>query len=113
MQLTYCIGNPHAEAENGELQGFVFTCPNCRTPASYQPREAIAVEIDKKTFENFRRAIEKKVDEQEMLRGVALTKQCKSTALPNKPIDEGAFNNMLKDIKECDNYDEFLKRIEK
>ena len=112
MQLTYCIGNPHAEPENGELQGFVFTCPNCRTPASYQPKEAVAVEMDKKAFENFRRAMERKISEQDMIKGVALTKQGKAQTLPPKPIDEGSYNKTLKDIEECDSYDEFLKRLE-
>jgi hypothetical protein len=110
MQLTFGIGNDAAEPKNGELLGFVFTCPNCRTPASYQANETTAVKMDKKTFENFQRAMERKISEHERLRGAAFTRQAVATAAP-KPIDESIFGNMLKDIRECDSYDDFLKRI--
>jgi hypothetical protein len=111
MQLTFGIGNESAEPRNGELLGFVFTCPNCRTPVSYQANEAGAVEMDKTTFENFQRAMERKISEQERLRGAAFARQSKAAAIAPKPIDESIFGNMLKDIKESDNYDDFLKRI--
>jgi len=113
MQLTFGIGNDSAEPRNGELIGFVFTCPNCRTPVSYQANEPAAVEIDKKTFENFHRAMERKISEQERLKGTAFTRQGTAAAVASKPIDESAFGNMLKDIRECDSYDDFLRRIEK
>ncbi len=113
MQLTFGIGNDAAEPRNGELIGFVFTCPNCRTPVSYQANEAAAVEMDKKTFENFHRAMERKISEQERLKGVAFTGLSTTAAVASKPIDENAFGNMLKDIRECDSYDDFLRRIEK
>jgi len=113
MQLTYCIGNPHAEAENGELQGFVFTCPSCRTPASYQPKEAIAVKMDKQTFENFRRAVDRKVSEQDKARGVAFSKQGRVATLAPKHTDGNTLDGLLKDIQDCNNYDDFLKRLEK
>lgn len=111
MQLTFGIGNDAAEPRNGEMLGFVFTCPSCRTPASYQSNEAEAVEMDKRTFENFHRAMEKKINECERLRGVAFSKQGSATTLDYKLLDESLFSNMLKDIHECDNYDDFLKRI--
>ncbi len=112
MQLTFGIGNEAAKPKKGELLGFVFSCPNCHTPVSYQSNEAAAVEIDKKTFENFQRVMERKISEQEA-KGVALTRHGAVATAPSRPIDEGIFDNMLKDIRECDNYDEFLKRIEK
>jgi len=114
MQLTFGIGNASAEPRNGELLGFVFTCPNCRTPVSYQSNEATAVEIDKKTFENFQRAMEKRISEQERLRGAAFARQGRVAALAQnlkKLVDENMFGNMLKDIRESDNYDDFLRRI--
>ncbi|MDR1812346.1 MAG: hypothetical protein LBQ87_05935 [Candidatus Fibromonas sp.] len=113
MQLTFGIGNASAEPKNGELLGFVFTCPNCRTPVSYQANEAAAVEIDKKTFENFQRAMERKISEQERLKGTAFTRQGRVAAVAQKPISENMFGSMLKDIRECDSYDDFLRRIEK
>ena len=112
MQLTYCIGNDSAEPKNGEVLGFVFTCPSCRTPASYQSGEAIAVEMDKKTFENYCRAMDKKISEQEMQKGAVFSKQGSVATLDCKQADESIFGDMLKDIDECDDYDEFLKRIE-
>lgn len=113
MQLTFGIGNASAEPKNGELLGFVFTCPNCRTPVSYQANEAAAVEIDKKTFENFQRAMERKISEQERLKGTAFTRHGRVAAVAQKPISENMFGSMLKDIRECDSYDDFLRRIEK
>jgi hypothetical protein len=113
MQLTFGIGNDSAKPKKGELLGFVFSCPNCHTPVSYQSNEAAAVEIDKKTFENFQRAMERKISEQERPKGVAFTRQGGIATAPSKPIDESIFGNMLKDIRECDSYDDFLKRIEK
>ena len=111
MQLTFGIGNDAAEPKNGELLGFVFTCPNCRTPASYQANGTTAVEMDKKTFENFQRAMERKISEQEKLRDVAFTRQGAIATIDRKPIDESIFSNMLKDIRESDSYDDFLNRI--
>ena len=109
MQITFGIGNN--SAETGELLGFVFTCPSCRVPVSYQANENSAVELDKKTFENFQRAMERKISEQERLKGMAFTRQRRTASIGKKPIDENIFGNMLKDIRESDNYDDFLKRI--
>jgi hypothetical protein len=111
MQITFGIGNDSAEPRKGEVLGFVFTCPSCRTPVSYQANENSAVELDKKTFENFQRAMERKISEQERLKGLAFARQSSATAIAKEPIDESVFGNMLKDIRESDNYDDFLKRI--
>ena len=107
MHLTFGLGNDSAEQKNGELMGFVFTCPNCHTPVSYEAKEDLAIELDKKTFENFQRAMKKKMREPE---GVAFTKHSRA-AVVRKPMNEDMFGSMLKDIRECDSYDDFLKRI--
>jgi hypothetical protein len=111
MQITFGIGNDAAEPREGEMLGFVFTCPNCHTPVSYQANEDHAVELDKKTFDNFQEAIKRKTDEQQELEAVALTKQNEPVAVARVPMTEDIFSAMLKDIRECDSYDEFLKRI--
>jgi hypothetical protein len=107
MHITFGLGNGSGNSKNNELLGFVFTCPNCRTPVSYQAKEDYAVELDKKTFESFQRAMKKRMSEPG---GVALTRQ-KRTAVAQKPIDEDIFSDMLKDIRESDSYDDFLRRI--
>ncbi|MDR2594183.1 MAG: hypothetical protein LBC87_05370 [Fibromonadaceae bacterium] len=111
MQITFGIGNDSATPRKGEVLGFVFTCPSCHTPVSYQANENSAVELDKKSFENFQRAMERKMSEQERLRGMAFTRQGRPTTIAKEQIDESVFGNMLKDIRESDNYDDFLRRI--
>jgi len=111
MQITFGIGNDSATPKKGEVLGFVFTCPSCHTPVSYQANESSAVELDKNAFDNFQRAMERKMSEQERLRGMAFTKQGRAATLDKEPIEEGVFGNMLKDIRESDNYDDFLRRI--
>jgi hypothetical protein len=111
MQITFGIGNDSATPRKGEVLGFVFTCPNCHTPVSYQANENSAVELDKKTFENFQRAMERRMSEQERLRGMAFSRQSHITTIAKEPIEESVFGNMLKDIRESDNYDDFLRRI--
>ena len=111
MQITFGIGNDSATPKKGEVLGFVFTCPNCHTPVSYQANESSAVELDKNAFDNFQRAMERKMSEQERLRGMAFTKQSRATTIAKEPIDENIFGNMLKDIRESKNYDDFLRRI--
>ncbi|MDR2732252.1 MAG: hypothetical protein LBB36_03440 [Fibromonadaceae bacterium] len=112
MQITFGISGGSAEPKESELLGFVFTCPSCHTPVSYQAREDAAVELDQKTFENFQRAMERKISEQERLKGAAFSRRRGSVAaVAKKTIDESIFSNMLKDIRESDSYDEFLRRI--
>jgi hypothetical protein len=105
MQITFGIGNDAAEPKKGELLGFVFTCPSCHTPVSYQANESSAVKLDKRTFENFKQAVK--------LEAAAFTKQSEATAVASKRASEDMFSSMLKDIRECESYDEFLKRIER
>jgi hypothetical protein len=110
MQITFGLGNDSSDSKGGDFLGFVFTCPNCRTPVSYQAMEGSAVELDKKTFENFHHAMKKKMSEPRELDGVAFTRQEQIPEI-KKPIDEDIFSNMLKDIRESDSYDDFLRRI--
>jgi hypothetical protein len=105
MQITFGLGCDSEPKRDGELLGFVFTCPNCHTPVSYQAKEDSAVELDKNTFENFQRAVKKKMEPEAM----AFARRNRSVA--RKSIDEDIFDNMLKDIKESDSYDDFLKRV--
>jgi hypothetical protein len=105
MQITFGIGNEAAEPTEGELLGFVFTCPNCHTHLSYQANENAAVALDEKTFENFKQAVK--------LEAAAFTKQSEATAVASVPACEDMFSVMLKDIRECESYDDFLKRIER
>ncbi len=109
MQITFGIGSDSDNQNGGELLGFVFTCPSCHTPVSYQAREDAAVEMDKTAFNNFQRAVEKKINEAERLRGAAFTRQGKTVV--QRAMDEGMFNNMLRNIRECDSYDDFLNKI--
>jgi len=111
MQITFGIGNDSATPRKGEVLGFVFTCPSCHTPVSYQANENSAVELDQKTFENFQRAMERRISEQERLRGMAFTKPERTTTIAKESTEESIFGNMLKDIRESDNYDDFLRRI--
>jgi len=105
MQITFGIGNDAAEPRKGELLGFVFTCPSCHTPVSYQANESAAVELDKKTFDNFQRAVKQKE--------AAFARRSRPAAVAQKmPIGEDMFSNMLRDIKESSSYDDFLKRVE-
>jgi hypothetical protein len=113
MQLTFGIGNATAEPRKGEFLGFVFSCPNCHTPVSYQANESAAVEMDKKTFENFQRAMARKINEQEQLKGMAFTKRNEPADVAPKYMDESIFSNALKDIRESESYDDFLSRIER
>jgi hypothetical protein len=105
VQITFGLGCG-SEPKSDELLGFVFTCPNCHTPVSYQAKENSAVELDKKTFENFQHATKKKATE---LEAVAFTRQKSHVA--GKQTNEDLFSDMLKDIRESDSYDDFLKRI--
>ncbi|MDR2555006.1 MAG: hypothetical protein LBC64_06210 [Fibromonadaceae bacterium] len=104
MQITFGLGC-NSESKDGELLGFVFTCPNCRTPVSYQAKEDSAVELDKNAFENLQRAVKKKTEPE----AVAFARRNRPAA--RKLMDGDMFDSMLKDIKESDNYDDFLKRI--
>jgi len=104
MQITFGLGC-NSETKDDELLGFVFTCPNCRTPVSYQAKEDSAVELDKNAFENFQRAMKKKTEPE----AVAFAK--KNLSVARKLTDEDMFDSMLKDIKESDSYDDFLKRV--
>jgi hypothetical protein len=78
---------------------------------SYQANEASAVEMDRKAFENFQRAMERKISEQERLKGITFSKPAKLAPAIKKAMDESIFSNMLKDIRESENYDDFLKKI--
>jgi hypothetical protein len=111
MQITFGISGNSAKSRDGEFLGFVFTCPSCHTPVSYQAREDSAVELDKKTFENFQRAMEKRISEAER-RGMAFSRRS-ALKTTGKTIDEGIFSDMLRDIRESESYDDFLRRIEK
>jgi len=104
MQITFGLGC-ESEPKDGELLGFVFTCPNCRTPVSYQAKEDAAVELDKNAFENFQRAVRKKAEPEAM----AFARRNRPAA--RRAMENDIFDNMLKDIQESDNYDDFLKRI--
>jgi len=42
---------------------------------------------------------------------MAFTRQGNTTTIAKEQIDESIFGNMLKDIRESDNYDDFLRRI--
>jgi uncharacterized protein YbaR (Trm112 family) len=112
MQITYGICNDSIEFSCSELLGFVFACPSCHTPISYQANENSAVELDKKTFENFQQAMKRKISEQERLKGMAFARQGRTATLAQKAIDESIFDDMLRDIRESGSYDDFLKRIE-
>jgi hypothetical protein len=112
MRITFGIGDSSAEAKAEELLGFVFTCPSCKTPVSYQANQDYAVELDKNTFENFKKAMAKKFGGFEGLDGAAFTGPMPSVkTLDREPLDEDMFEHMLKDIQECDTLDDFLKRI--
>jgi hypothetical protein len=114
MQITFGLGRDSDESKGSQFLGFVFTCPSCKTPVSYQANEDHAVELDKKTFENFKSTVAKKFNQQNKLEGVAF--KGPSPLAKKMPVqgllDEDMYNNMLKDIRESDNFDEFLKRIE-
>jgi len=105
MQITFGLGCNNSESKDGELLGFVFTCPNCRTPVSYQAKEDSAVELDKNAFENFQRAVKKKAEPE------AMAFARRNRLATKKVMDGDVFDSMLKDIKESDSYDDFLKRI--
>jgi len=113
IHITFGIGNSSAEPKNSELLGFVFTCPSCQTPVSYQANEDAAVELDRETFENFKQAMAKKFNQLDNLDGAVFTGPMLATkTLPKQTMNEGIYQNMLQDIRECDSFDEFLKRIE-
>jgi hypothetical protein len=104
MQITFGLGYD-SEPKDGEFLGFVFTCPNCHTPVSYQTREDSAVELDKNAFENFQRAVKKKAEPE----AVAFARQ--KPPFVRDLAKEDIFSDMLKDIRESNSYDDFLKRI--
>lgn len=115
MQITFGIGNDSAKPNDGEFLGFVFSCPSCQTPVSYQSNEDHAVELDQNAFENFKKAMEKKMGKLEGLEGAAFSgpapAKSVNQATSQTTIEEDIYSNMLKDIRESDNFDDFLKRI--
>jgi hypothetical protein len=112
MHITFGIGNDQAEPRKGETLGFVFTCPNCQTPVSYQANEDVAVELDKDTFENFKKAMAKKLGNLENLDGAVFTGPGLATkTLVKEAINEDIYKRMLEDIRESDSFDDFLRRI--
>ena len=114
MQITFGLGQDSADTKENQFLGFVFTCPNCQTPVSYQANENHAVELDKNAFENFKKSVAKKFNKDGKLEGVAF--KGPRPEIAKKPaqglLDDDMYNSMLKDIRESDNFDDFLKRIE-
>jgi len=112
MHITFGLGNNSAEPKDGEFLGFVFICPSCQTPVSYQANEDAAVELDKDTFDNFKRAMAKKFNQLGNLDGAVFTGPMLATkTMPKEIPSEDIYEQMLNDIRECDSFDEFLKRV--
>lgn len=109
MQITFGVGDNQDLTRGDELIGFVFTCPNCHTPISYQTDNESAVELDDTSFENFNKSMERFIDKHGKSE---FFRENKAKHTKKNSIDENIFDNMLKDIKDSSSYDDFLKRIE-
>ncbi|GHV16345.1 hypothetical protein AGMMS49938_16270 [Fibrobacterales bacterium] len=119
----HCERQINIEIENqpsreGEVLGFVFCCPHCSAPISWQSGGNEAVELSQSAFENFRKAVCKVSGGFRKRRANSLL-NAEFAAEPAmeepavEPTLDSVFDDMIKDIRESENYNDFLNKISK